>query len=207
MWKQYWPIYERLEAELSDLTFKIALTDAQLSTYSTTLAELLLRCGSEAENLAKALVVENNLAPANRLSRINFPSLGDLLCPTLKLHTKIVIVIWPFQELTQSNLSQTPFAAWSPTGNSSNPPWYTAYNDVKHDRAANKAKGTLGNVLTAVAGLFILNLWLRKADIESRGEWIELARRRIQSYSRFFDPSSFLLLGIGGTTKRLALTP
>ena len=76
---------------------------------------------------------------------------------------------------------------------------------MKHDRNANFDRANYENVLNGLAGLFILNLWLRKDDIENDSEWIVLARKRISSYSEIFNPSDFLQLGVGGTYKKLEL--
>lgn len=204
MWTQYWPVYERLESEFCDLTFFISLEDRQLDVFSMKLAELLLRIGQECENSGKTLATQLGLYPASgTVERLTFPPLGDLLCSAVPLNTKTVEVIWVYQSLTVKSL--TPFKTWSATG-SINPTWYQAYNGLKHDRNTKFQEAKLGNVLEALAGLFILNLWLRKDNIERDSEWIELARRRIVSYSELFDPSGFLQLSaLGGVNKRLEL--
>ena len=68
------------------------------------------------------------------------------------------------------------------------------------------AKGDNENVIEALAGLFILNLRLRKTEIEEHSAHIEYQRKRIQSYSALFDPKQFLTLSRGGSTmKKLSL--
>ncbi len=203
MWKQYWPVYERLEREFRDLTFSISLDDANLEVFSMYLAELVLRIGQECENVGKSLAKKLGLSPpSGAIEGLNFPALGKLLCSTVPLNTKTVEVHWVYQSLTNKLLS--PFGSWS-SGVSTNPDWYDAYNKLKHDRNANFRKATYRNVLEGLAGLFILNLWLRKDELEANAEWVVLARRRITSYSELFDPSSFLQLGQGGTNRRLWL--
>ena len=58
MWTQYWPIYERLEKEICDFTFQVALSDNQLTVHSIKLAEYVLRICSECENCAAELAPE-----------------------------------------------------------------------------------------------------------------------------------------------------
>jgi len=203
VWKQYWPVYERLEREFRKLTFSISLDDANLEVFSMYLAELVLRIGQECENVGKSLAKELGLSPPSGLIEdLNFPRLGTLLCTTVPLKTKTVEVRWIYQSLTNKLLS--PFDSWS-TGTSTNPAWYVAYNGLKHDRNANFRQATYRNVLEGLAGLFILNLWLRKDEIEANSEWVVLARKRVTSYSELFDPSSFLQLGQGSTHQKLRL--
>ncbi len=203
MWTQYWPVYERLEKEFRELTFSISLDDANLNVFSIYLAELVLRIGQECENVGKSLAKELGISPlSGRIEKLDFPKLGTLLCSTVPLHTKTVEVRWIYQSLTNKLLS--PFSSWS-SGTSTNPAWYVAYNGLKHDRAANFRLATYRNVLEGLAGLFVLNLWLRKDEIEANSEWVVLARKRVISYSELFDPSSFLQLGQGSTYQKLRL--
>lgn len=203
MWTKYWPVYDRLESEVRELTLFISLEDVHLDVFSMKLAELVLRIGQECENAGKTLATKRRLSPpSGTIQRLSFPSLGNLLCSAIDLSTKVVEVIWAYQSLTTKLL--TPFASWSPAASNS-PVWYQAYNGLKHDRNTHFDKGSYRNVLEALAGLFILNLWLRQDDIERDSEHIPVARKRIMSYSELFDPSRFLKLGVGGTNKRLAL--
>jgi hypothetical protein len=62
------------------------------------------------------------------------------------------------------------------------------------------------NIIDGLAGLFILNLYLRKDNIESQVYWTERAREVILSFSDFFTPEKFLKLSEkGGNRKRLEL--
>lgn len=92
-----------------------------------------------------------------------------------------------------------PFQAWN-LSSSTNPSWYKAYNGMKHDRNANIKQANYRNVLDALAGLFILNLWLRKKDIESGSTPRILANGKLAAYSKLFDPSSFIQIRGGNTT-------
>ena len=85
----------------------------------------------------------------------------------------------------------TPFGAWQPNTNK-NPPWFKAYNDVKHDRISKATDANLANVMHALGGLFILNLRLREEDITKDSDEVNIAKRRVTSYSRFFSPANFL---------------
>jgi hypothetical protein len=206
MWTRYWPIYERLEKEVCDFTFFVALNDAQLQVYSLNLAELILRICAECENVGKTLATELRLPPpaATTIERLNFPDIGNLLSNSIPFNTVAVEIVWIYQDL--SNISLNPLSTWSP-GSSKNPVWYDAYNGLKHNRNANIADANYVNTINALAALFILNLWLRKPELESHSEWIEFQKRRIESYSAFFSPKLFLKLHGGGTYRQLKLDP
>lgn len=207
MWRNYWPIYERLEEEVIGLTFQIALTDKQLKVYSLGISNLLTRCCIEVENASKRIVLHKIIAAGNgRSSRgiegLNFSQIGGILCTRDPIQKKSVRIIWPYQKLTQKNEICKPFVKLEPWETwkefnkreclAKNPDWYNAYNKIKHDRDNFLERGNYGNLLNALAGLFILNLWLRQDDIEMCKEWINFARKRIKSYSKFFSSEGLL---------------
>ena len=199
MWKNYWPIYQQFEKEIIDLSFYITFCDEHLKVYSSKLSDLLLRCSSECENAAKTLIDMNNFST----DKLNFPECGNhLLKKYPNLNKSELNIIWQYQNF--SNLQKVPFSTWASI-TSENPIWYKAYNSLKHNRNDNIKEANLENIINALAGLFILNLLLRKDEIESHNEWIEFARKRIYSYSNFFSPEKFLKLGNGGTYKTLKL--
>ena len=185
VWKAYWPILERLEAEFCDLSFSVALCDNQLDVHSARLADLLVRTCVECENVGKSLCNEKSLVP----SAGNFPGVLDAISSAIRIQTKELIIVWPFQSLTKTII--TPFGGWQPNKNE-NPPWFKAYNGVKHDRISNANEAKLENVMHALGALFILNLWLREEDITRDCDDVNIAKRRVTSYSRFFSPANFL---------------
>ncbi len=205
MWQNYWPIYERSEKEIVELTFSIFLCNAHLSVYSIKMADLLIRIGSECENIAKSVAKTRDFQSSNgkQIEDLNFPGLGDLLCSHISFNTKEVDIIWYYNDLSCKSI--VPFSTWNTTG-SLNPKWFKAYNEVKHDRDVTFHQANFENILNGLAALFILNLWLRKEDIEQEWGWIEFAQKRIRSYSSFFTPEKFLVLSkTGGTSKGLTL--
>jgi hypothetical protein len=190
VWKTYWPIFERLEQEFRELTYSIALTDAHLVVYSNILSDLLLRSCSECENVGKTLCVEKTLvASPTDAQGLNFPGVGRAICSSIPIEKQELTIIWPYQTL--SNPVIRPFDQWSATG-IINPNWFNAYNLLKHDRINNATEASLNNVVHALGGLFILNLWLRQEDIMKDHDDVNLINRRVNSYSRFFSPQSFL---------------
>ena len=200
MWKQYFPIYERLESEFCELTYSVALNDDHLKVHSILMSEFLLRICSECENISKS-ILNSKAIPERIWKNANFPKLGVELGKLFSLTGKELEVIWPYQELTKTSIK--PFEDWY---GSKNPTWYIAYNKIKHSRESEFKQSNYENCLASLAGLFILNLILRKDDIESKSQHIDRTRDRIKSYSKLFDPQSFLNLKNGlGTFRSLQL--
>ena len=54
----YLPVYKRLEDEVISLTQNIFFDDDQLSTYSLSIADIIIRCSIEIEAIAKELYVQ-----------------------------------------------------------------------------------------------------------------------------------------------------
>src|SRR6266849_7623233 len=89
VWKSYWPILERLERELCEITFAVAFADSHLGVYSARFADLLLRSCAECENVGKSLCVEKRLSSSGaNIQQFNFPAIGNAICSRIAIHTK-----------------------------------------------------------------------------------------------------------------------
>jgi len=55
-----------------------------------------------------------------------------------------------------------PFRNWSNRTTYKSPDWWGPYNEVKHDRINNLKKANLKNVVNALAGLYVLEMYLVK---------------------------------------------
>jgi hypothetical protein len=200
-WKKYWKIYTRLEQEISELTYNIYLCDNHLNVYSIHMAELLLRIGAECENIIKSIAEKYQITVKKRkMSDI----INELCSNKIEFHTKEISIIWDYCFLSDINL--IPFNTWEKE-NSINPVWYKAYNDIKHNRNnTNLENANFKNIINGLAGLFILNLYLRKDNIEEQVYYSIEARKAISLFSDFFNPEEFLKLSEkGGNRKRLEL--
>lgn len=190
-WKVYRPILQRLEEEVCELSFFIAFSDDHKEVYSARLSDLLLRTCSECENVGKSLCVVSGLVPSGaKVASWMFSEVGNALCSKFAFQKKQLAIIWPYQ--TYTTASVIPFDTWLPSG-STNPSWFGAYNKLKHDRVAHTMGANVWNAVSALGGLFLLNLCLRELEITQQPEQHDhLAEARIMSYSRFFSPSAFL---------------
>ena len=154
VWKQYLPVYRRLEDEFCDFTYYVSLEDNQLNVYSIHLSELLLRICSDLENVSKVLLIE--LGYTLDL-RDNFPKIGKKLKKHMDFQNKSVNIVWSYQVLSDKII--IPLQDFG----TKIPQWYTDYNNLKHNRANGGIKSaTYGSVLYSLGALFLMNLELVK---------------------------------------------
>lgn len=199
MWTHFWPVYQRLEHEFKELTNVIALTDAHLDVYSIVMADLLLRLGSEAENVAKAILKEHTglFAPApdlTHLSRWNFPKLGSFLNQdAFAMHTKTVKIQWIHSTLSEVHKTIKPMESWAPP-RPVNPDWYLAYNTIKHNRVSNFSNAAYRHCYEGLAAILILNIALRYRIFYPIDPLSDRVFERIAELSDVFDVSDVIKL-------------
>ena len=137
--------FQAFEDDLERLSRFIEIAPENYSTYSLELVRLLLAAGSEIDVALKELckLSQPEAKPTRNIDQHKKIILGD----------KNLIGI-PKQtiEIRRFAIGLTPWKGWE----ADNPSWWTAYNKVKHDRAANYKMGNLGNTLNAVAALGII---------------------------------------------------
>ena len=122
---------------------------ANLYTYSYNIQQMLIRTCVEIEANFKAILKDNKFTSKAEYnwniidySRVNV---------THNLNRyKVEYPVWD-----EPDYVFCPFAEWG--GNKHGAPrWYKAYNNIKHRKDALKEFATLGNLLEAFAGLFVL---------------------------------------------------
>jgi len=139
--------YQLLEADLMKLFTFIEPADANLSTYSHRLYELLLRASTEFEANARAVLVANGYSKTGRWNIFDYAKLE----PACRLSAfATTLPVW-----RGSDSVRRPFSVWAKNQNASLP-WYADYNSVKHNRSGEFELATLGNVIDAVSGVFIM---------------------------------------------------
>ena len=140
--------YEILKKDLRNLFEYIEPSSLNLKSYSHRTFELLLRACIEVEALCKLVfsknkvILNNNNQNIIRYSDLNGPmrlSEYEIICygfchPNIK----------PFLSFSNQNRSKR------------SPPWYKAYNDVKHNRTELFKEAELENVIQAITGVYTL---------------------------------------------------
>ena len=146
--------YLRIEKEIINLSQYIDFADGQLNVYSSTICDLLLRCGVEIESLYKEIY--------RRDIRKELPkSVGVIVKEVerryLLKRKKLIFDCLGFNFRSFSIIE--PFVYDPETSDD----YYKIYCKIKHDRKQNFEKGTLRVLLLSFGALYILNqIYLKK---------------------------------------------
>jgi len=159
----YWSVYKNLEQELIHLADVIHFDDKQTNVYSIHIADLLIRTAVEIESISKHLYKINggNMSPTD--AQGNARSLyfdSDCIQELdLKWHLtkKVVNVVSSnFYFLKPENLILRPLKNCNKQNDGR---WKKAYQAVKHDRVGSLNAGNIGNLIKAMAALYLLNIY------------------------------------------------
>lgn len=150
----HWHFFLALERDLEQLSRYIEFNESNFTCFSLEIARVLLAAGAEVDVVCKQLCKKLNTA--SRASKIG------------PYHSEITTAIpdiskWEVQA-PRFGLILHPWDEWSnPDGV---PLWWTAYNKTKHHRHTDFQLANLKNALNAVAGLFVVILYLYKEQAE-----------------------------------------
>lgn len=157
----FWNIYKNIERELIEISNIIHIDDNQLSVYSPKITELLIRTVVEVEAISKELYFKNGGDKANDNQLFFDTDCIDFLENKWLLSKKKVIVSAPnFYFSDEDNRVLTPLKKANKRGSSSSK-WLIAYQAVKHNRNNSLLKGNLKNLIEALAGLYVLNIYYK----------------------------------------------
>ena len=158
----YWPVYKNLEEETIELTKYIQFTDDQLSVYSMHIADLLVRCAMEIEALSKELYWVNggvkvyDEAGAERQLYFDTDCLGFLNNIWNLSEKQVLVSSSRFNFTKEENIILKPMHK---AHKRSGAKWNKAYQAVKHDRKNCLKAGNIEHLLSAMAALFMLNIY------------------------------------------------
>lgn len=159
----YWNVYWSLERELLDIANTIHIDDKQLSTYSTSIANLLVCTVIEIESISKELYFrEGGTQPAQGNDLYFGTDCLALLENKWMPSKKVVMISCPMlYTIDPSNQRFPPLHKASKRGTSGSD-WEKAYQAVKHDRSASLSLGNIKYFIRALGALFLLNLYYRE---------------------------------------------
>ena len=188
----YWSVYKNLEKELIELSNHIHIDDKQLNVYSMKIAELLLRTVVEVESLAKELYLCNGGSKGDDKDLYFDTDCLKFLRQKWNLSKKKVQIVsnnFHFEE--KFNITFNPLKNAHKGGDKSES-WLKAYQAIKHNRRVSLEKATLKNLIRAMAGLYILNLYYKDSSYElnsdSNGNYFDSSCGS-DVFSIFFLPS------------------
>ena len=157
----YWPVYKNLEKEVISLSETIHMDDHQLGIYSVKIADLLIRCSIEIESISKKLFFrEGGRQPEDRDLYFDTDCLELLEEKWLLSRKKVVLSSSNFHFEEEKNRILAPLHKSFKRG-SSGANWKKGYQAVKHERVENLKLGNIRNLLAALGGLYILNIYFK----------------------------------------------
>ena len=140
--KIHWNYFTALEQDIEVLARYVEPQAANFDTYSLEICRILFSACAECEVVLKMLAARNGTST----ERYNIENLRECITAQYPdfVHEKVY--------MRRYGLELDPWANWK---YNKSPDWWTAYNKVKHHRAANYSNGSLINALNAVAALMI----------------------------------------------------
>jgi hypothetical protein len=142
----YWKHFMALERDLEIISHYIEIDKSNFTVFSVELLKLLLALGSEIDVVLKVMCLtidsskkSDNINEYREIVLRQYP-----LLPQLRV------------KHIESSILLEPWAEWA---SGTNPQWWKAYNEIKHDRTSKYSAANLQVVLNASAGLFISVLY------------------------------------------------
>jgi len=122
---------------------------ANRSAFGHELRQLLILACTEVESAWKSILVANKY-PQRKNDRFITNDYCNL-CPVLKLEEwEVELAMFPRYGTV------APFRGWDAEKPTESLSWYADYNRTKHDREINLRKATLENLISSMAGLYIM---------------------------------------------------
>lgn len=197
----FWQTYLNLENEVLELSKYIYFTDTttkidsrtkvvksidckyQLDTYSSYIADLLVRCCVEIEAISKELYFDDGGTKIRGSNDIYFDTdCLSLLNDKWKIADKVVMVVASnFNLQKDENRILTPLKR---ADERSKTVWSKAYQAVKHDRYNSLYQGNIKALLHAMAALYLLNIYYR--DIKLSAKYLDINKLDMSFGSRIF---------------------
>lgn len=163
----YWNYYKSIEQDFMKTTrfveFELGdnnlydisivpIDKANSEVYSTEYLRLYLAACSEVDVICKSICAEY----------------GDNNADNIRRYTNIILDQPLFQDIASRKLlvirdnktTLQPFLNWVSGSNYQSPHWWKFYNEVKHNRISNYKNANLKNLINAIGGLYLLEIYL-----------------------------------------------
>lgn len=139
----HWNYFLAIERDLETVARYVEFDPDNFDCFSIEIARLLLAAAAEVDIVCKQICRKEN--PASQAD--NILQYRDTIVPRFPKFSRYPVLVPRFA------LTLHPWEEWQKTDGV--PVWWTAYNRIKHDRAAEFRKASVKNCLNAIAGLFI----------------------------------------------------
>lgn len=145
---KYWRYYLLLEKKFIDTLNYVELAEENFSTYSVEYAHQLLTVGSELDTFFKIYCGFNlndrkNIVDYTRYIMSDYPQITTQGVGIYNTE----ITLTPYEEWSQWSIQSGNLLSW-----------WDAYNLIKHNRQENITKASMGNVVTALAALHLIEM-------------------------------------------------
>jgi hypothetical protein len=140
----HWNYFLAVEQDTIGLSRYVEFSTANFSTYSVEIARLLMTATQDIDVLAKQVCDHHgNNSHNERGYRAFLPGQYPNLC-----NHEVV--------LSRFDITVKPFSTWAAN---TTPTWWTANNKVKHERHTQFSQASLENLVNAISGLYLMNLY------------------------------------------------
>lgn len=153
--KNYWRYYLLLEKHFEAIESYVEISKDNFKTFSFEFASQLQNIGSELDTVMKEIC---NFDQTARKKISDYCPIILRKYPTLDK-----------QKVVVRGIEIIPFENWESRCASQSLDWWNAYNCIKHGRVQNYKEGNLGNVLSALSGLYILERFYLKEISDDEG--------------------------------------
>lgn len=143
----HWRQYRLLEDDLIQLSNYVDFRQANLNTCSNRIAMLLVSTCALIDSTMRELYELDSTA--------NMKSIANLLLNDPMFNCDTAIRVLPS---LANGMILKPWSSLASGINGMVPSWWKAYNSLKHDRFRNYEQGTLENLLTAMSGLYSVEM-------------------------------------------------
>ncbi len=150
--RQHWNYFLALEDDIVRMSRYLEPSETNFPAYSLELARILITAASEVDVVAKLLCKKIDPNTKTRTA----DGYRKTIVPALEKLPEAIVTLPKF------GLTLTPWEQWGKEDK--NPLWWKAYNDVKHQRHEHFTDANLKHTLNAVAGLFLLLLFLYRDE-------------------------------------------
>jgi hypothetical protein len=146
----HWNYFLAIERDLVDLSRYVEFDEKNFNCFSIEIARILLAAGAETDVVCKQIC--KGIKANSKAGKIN--QYRSEIKPAISGIAQFKV--W----LPRFGLELTPWNEWRKKQGA--PLWWTAYNKTKHERDTEYQRANLKNALNAVAGLFVMVLYLYK---------------------------------------------
>ena len=147
---KHWNYFLMLEDDLASVARYVEFHQDNYKTYSLELSRLLVTACGEVDGILKQVC---KLVAPKRSGAWNIDSYREVFSKEFADFPKSRVAI------PRYGLELTPWENWG-TQQPTSPLWWVGHNGIKHSRHTEFQNGNLKNVLNAMAGLYIANIFL-----------------------------------------------